>query len=201
MIMKPATTTVPINDILSSRWSGRAFDVQKKVSREQILSICEAGRWSPSCYGDEPWRVIVCDKFTDIPAWKLVFECLAEFNQKWVMNAQVILIVLSDTEFRRGGVNRWAQYDTGACAENICLQSTAIGLMAHQMGGFDSDKLIANFKIPDRFIPMSIIAIGYRSEEDVLEETYKILELAPRKRLPLGSTFFEGSWENPIIKV
>lgn len=200
MIKKFASTVVPVCELITLRWSARALDIQKPLSREQILSICEAGRWAPSCFGDEPWRVIVCDKFQNKPAWDLAFDCLGEWNQRWVINAPVMLIVLSDTEFRKSGANRWAQYDTGACAENICLQSSALGLMAHQMGGFDSDKVLANFKIPDKYTPMSIIAIGYRSEEDILEETYRKLELAPRKRLPLGSTFFDGRWENPILE-
>ena len=59
MQTKTASTQVDVHDIISRRWSCRAFDANKKVSREQIVSLLEAARWAPSCFGDEPWRYIV----------------------------------------------------------------------------------------------------------------------------------------------
>ena len=59
MLNKPAVTGPPIHDLLASRWSPRAFDAAKGVSRDQALALVEAARWAPSCFGDEPWRVIV----------------------------------------------------------------------------------------------------------------------------------------------
>jgi len=62
MLEKPAITQAPIHDLLAKRWSSRAFDKNKMLSRQDITSLLEAARWSPSCYGDEPWRFVVCDK-------------------------------------------------------------------------------------------------------------------------------------------
>ncbi|MGB8339861.1 MAG: nitroreductase family protein, partial [Burkholderiales bacterium] len=115
--MKPnkfATTLQPIHDLLAKRWSPRAFDANKKVSREQIISMLEAARWAPSCFGDEPWRYIVWDKNTGQAAWENAFACLDESNQKWVKNAPVILASLANSVFDHNGkTNRWAQHDTG----------------------------------------------------------------------------------------
>ncbi len=199
MLIKKAKTEVEIHQIIANRWSARAFDRDKAVSREQILSICEAGRWAPSCYGDEPWRFIVWDKNHNQIEYDKAFNCLGEWNQRWVKNAPVIIGVFSDDRFRKNSEpNRWAQYDTGSASENICLQAVALGLIAHQMGGFDEEKLKTAFEIPSNFRAMAMIAVGYQANESVLDEDLKKLEIADRFRRPIGTTFFDSNWNNPI---
>lgn len=199
MQTKTASTQVDVHDIIAKRWSCRAFDASKPVSREQIVSLLEAARWAPSCFGDEPWRFIVWDKNSDAAAWQKAFGCLGEWNQNWVKNAPVLLLSTANSLFRRdGSPNRWGQYDTGAAAENLCLQAVASGLMAHQMGGFDVEKTRSTFNIPEEFALMAMIAVGYQGEPEVLDDELKELELAARARTPLGVHFFEGDWGVPV---
>jgi nitroreductase len=199
MQTKTASTQVDVHDIIAKRWSCRAFDASKPVSREQIVSLLEAARWAPSCFGDEPWRFIVWDKNSDAAAWQKAFGCLGEWNQNWVKNAPVLLLSTANSLFRRdGSPNRWGQYDTGAAAENLCLQAVASGLMAHQMGGFDVEKTRSTFNIPEEFALMAMIAVGYQGEPEVLNDELKELELAARARTPLGVHFFEGDWGVPV---
>ncbi len=199
MLTKKAITSVEINNDLSKRWSCRAFDKDKKVSREQIIALCEAGRWAPSCFGDEPWRFIVFDKKYNESNYQKVFDCIGEWNQKWMKNAQVIILALSDKNFRKNGkTNRWAQYDTGTAVENIAIQAVTMGLMSHPIAGFDDVKVMKEFAIPDNFIPMSMLAIGYQADEDILEDEFKEAEIKNRFRRPLGENFFDGAWNKPI---
>lgn len=196
---KTAHTLEPVHDIIARRWSCRAFDANKPVSRAQILSLLEAARWAPSCFGDEPWRFIVWDKNSDRAAWEKAFHCLGEWNQNWVKNAPVLLAVTANSLFRKNGQpNRWGQYDSGAAAENLCLQAVAQGLMAHQMGGFDETKLRETYGIPAQYACMAMIAVGYQTEETVLNDELKQLETAPRSRTPLGVLFFENGWDQPV---
>jgi nitroreductase len=196
---KPATTQVPIHDVIANRWSGRAYDAAKPVRREQIVSLMEAARWAPSCYGDQPWRFIVWDKTADAASWQRGFECLAPGNQGWVQNAPVLVLTIADSLFGHNGhPNRWAQYDTGAAAENLCLQAEALGLMAHQMGGFDPDKARAAFNVPEQFTLMAMIAIGYAADPASFSPEVAERENAPRKRKALGEICFDGTWDKPI---
>jgi nitroreductase len=200
MIRKFAETSEPIDELLSKRWSPRAFDIKKQVSRKNIISICEAGRWAPSCFGDEPWRFMVWDIFHNPDTYQRAFSCIGEWNQKWVRTAPVIMASLADNIFRKNQEpNRWGQHDTGLATQNILLQSFSLGLVAHPLGGFDADKLKTEFNIPDRFTPMAFIAIGYQQETDVLEEEFAKTESKPRFRRPLGDNFFDSKWENGII--
>lgn len=195
----PAVTQTPINETIANRWSGRAFDATKAVSKEQIVSLCEAARWAPSCFGDEPWRFMVWDKNSNADAWQKAFDCLVPGNQEWVKNAPVLLLVCADTLFGHNQKpNRWAQYDTGAAAENLCLQAADLGLMAHQMGGFNVDAIREAFAIPEQFTLMAMVAVGYAGDANQLSDDLKARELAARKRKPLADLFFDSAWNQPI---
>jgi nitroreductase len=195
----PAVTQVTINETIANRWSGRAYDASKPVSKAQILSLCEAARWAPSCFGDEPWRFLVWDKNSNADGWQKAFDCLVPSNQTWVKNAPVLLLVCADTLFGHNQKpNRWAQYDTGAAAENLCLQAADLGLMAHQMGGFNADAAREAFAIPEQFTLMAMVAVGYAGDASQLPDDLKERELAPRKRKPVADLFFDSAWNKPI---
>ena len=93
-------------------------------------------------------------------------------------------------------LNRWAQYDTGAAAENICLQATSLGLKAHQMGGFDALKTKVLAAIPDDYDVMSFIAIGKSLQEIEYNDEQREREAAPRKRKPLEELYFINKWQD-----
>ena len=197
---KPATTRVPIHDLLAARWSPRAFDPTRTVTREQITALIEAARWAPSCFGDEPWRFLVWDRATDEAGWQRAFDCLSPGNQGWVKNVPLLFAAVASPAFDHNGKpNRWAQYDTGAASENLVLQAIVLGLAAHQMGGFDADKLRTEFGIPEGCTPLAMIAVGYQAAPALLaDDQQRAKELAPRARKPHETRFFAGKWGVPV---
>ena len=198
MFSKDIDTNAEIHELIAARWSWRAYDPDKLLDHEQITSLIEAARWAPSCFGDQPWRFIIFDKAANKDAWEQAYDCLAEGNQGWAVNAPLLLLACADSLMSKNGKpNRWGQYDTGAASENLCLQATALGLMAHQMGGFDKDKAREVFKIPEQFTPMAMIAIGYQLEESVIPEDMKEREYSERARNPVEKNFFSGNWDTP----
>ncbi len=195
-MQKPAITQQAIHELLANRWSGRAYDADQSVSKEQVVSLLEAARWAPSCFGDQPWRYVVCNKADNLQAWQAAFDCLVPGNQGWAVNAPVLLLICADTLFGHNDKpNKWAAYDTGAATENLCLQATALGLMAHQMGGFDADKARATFNVPERYQILAMVTVGYQASVDNLSGEVKERELAARSRKPLEELFFNGVWQ------
>jgi len=195
MLRKPAQTSRPIHDLLARRWSTRAFDAAKPVTREQLTTLLEAGRWAPSCNGDEPWRYLVWDRARDPEGFQKAFDCLSDNNKKWVKNVPLLMLSCAGSNFAATGKpNRWTQHDTGAASLSIALQADVLGLAVHQMGGFDAEKARAAFGIPAEYAPIAMIAVGYQAAPDVLDEETKKKELTPRARKPLGEKFFEGGW-------
>jgi nitroreductase len=199
MLHKKALTGVPIHELMAQRWSPRAYDASRPVSREQLLALLEAGRWAPSCNGDEPWRYLVWDRSSDAAGWQQAFDCLKPGNQAWCRNVPVLMLSCAGSVFSfNGNPNRWAQHDTGMASLSIALQAVALGLIAHQMGGFDADRARATFGIPAEYTPMAMIAVGYQAVPEVLDEDTRKKELAPRRRRPLEECFFAGSWGRPV---
>jgi nitroreductase len=199
MFSKKIETKATIHELIASRWSGRAYDSRKLLSREEIISLLEAARWAPSCYGDQPWRFIIFDKATNELAWKKALTCLLEGNREWAKNAPLLLLACADSLMsKNGNPNRWGQYDTGAATENLCLQAAALGLMAHQMGGFDADKAREAFDVPVQYELMAMITIGYQLPENEISEGMKDREYNERARNPIEDNFFDGTWDKPI---
>jgi nitroreductase len=200
MFEKRAETRVPITDLIARRWSGRAFDSDRRVAHETLLSLLEAARWAPSCFGDEPWRYMVWDRFQDPQHWSRAFECLAEGNRVWAKHAPLLMLATAAGTFGRDGrPNRWGAYDTGAASMSLALQATAIGLMVHQMGGFDAERIRQAFKIPESYACMAMIAVGYQLPEVRIPEDLKEREHAPRNRRPLAESFYSGEWGKPLV--
>jgi len=199
MLDRPATTTLPVHDLLKRRWSPRAFDPNRPVTREQLKVLLEAGRWAPSCNGDEPWRYLIWDKGRDPQGWQKAYDCLNENNKKWVKNVPLLMLSCAGSAFEATGKpNRWTQHDTGAASVSMALQAVAMGLVIHQMGGWDADKARAAFAIPPEYTPMAMIAVGYQASPDILDEETKAKEMRPRGRKPVVERFYEGGWGKGI---
>lgn len=193
---KPAVTRVNIHELIQMRWSPRAFDPNKPVSQHDLSALLEAARWAASCYNEQPWRFVVCDKTTNETAWQKAFGTLVEKNRRWAKNAPLMILSVAMEHFNHNGKpNRWAMYDTSA---NLCLQATALGLCVHQMGGFDADLAREAFKLPGNCQPMAMMAVGYQANIDALDNEFKAAETAERARVALDERFYTGSWDNGV---
>lgn len=140
MFSKPAHTKTDIHPLLQNRWSGRAFDANRAIEKEKIDALAEAARWAPSSMNAQPWRLTAIFR-EQMAIWTSVKECLAASNQTWADQAPMLLVIASETQFTDGKPNRWAAYDTGAAMMALSIEATHQGLMVHQMGGFNPERL------------------------------------------------------------
>jgi nitroreductase len=199
MLEKNAATSVPIHDLMTRRWSPRAYDIDRPVTRAQLASLLEAARWAPSCNGVEPWRYLVWDRTQDPEGFERAFDCLTESNKRWVKNAPLLLLSVASPDPLGGGrPNRYSQHDTGMASLSLALQAVALGLIAHQMAGYDVEKARTSFSIPADCMPMAMIAVGYQASPDVLDEETRKKDEVARRRKPLGERFFEGEWGKAV---
>lgn len=198
---KQAETSVPIHDVLSQRWSPRAFD-GRAVEPEKLRSLFEAARWAASSYNGQPWYFIVATK-DDPKNFKRILDSFVEFNQGWAKNAPVLALSVAGTKFEHNGEpNRHALHDVGQAAANLALQAAALGLQVHQMAGILPEKAREIFSIPEGYEPVAGIAIGYPGDPSSLPDQLRERENAPRARKPLKSFVFTGKWgeTSPIVK-
>lgn len=199
MSQKPALTDVDLHELISDRWSPRAFDANRMVEHEDLVTLLEAARWAPSCFNDQPWRFVVCDKGRGQASWSNLLNALAEKNQLWAKNAPVLILICADSQFQSNGKpNRWGQYDSGAAAISLALQATALGLVTHQMGGFDMDAARQALGVPEQFQPMAVMAVGYPGDINALDGVFREAESSPRQRADLNSRFYLSRWDEPV---
>jgi len=182
-----------IHELLARRWSPRAIDQERSVSKLVVQTLLEAARVAPSCFNEQPWRFLVFDG-EDAEALARARECLVEGNA-WARSAPLLLLsVAADKWEKDGSANRHAQNDVGLASENLALQAAALGFAAHFMAGFDADRARELFEIPEGFTPMAMIAIGYTAQPDTLPPKLRAREHAPRRRKPIDEIAFNGRW-------
>jgi nitroreductase len=188
----------PVHELIAKRQSGRAFS-PKPVDAANIGSLLEAARWASSCSNEQPWNFVVTKKAAaekDKPsAHERLLGCLVDFNIQWAQHAPVLILSVARLHFAASGKpNRHALYDVGQAAANLALEATALGLMAHQMAGFDAEKARIEFLIPAGHEPASVIAVGYPGDPASLPDKLREKELAPRQRKPQHDFVFWDAW-------
>mgnify|MGYP003390259746 FL=1 len=193
---KPADVTHPIHDLLRRRWSPRAF-ADTMVEPEKLQSLFEAARWAPSSSNEQPWHFIVGTK-ADPSAHDRLVACLKEGNRKWAFRAPVLILSVARLNFEDEGTpNRHAWHDTGMAALSLCLQATALGLVTHQMAGFEIEKARTDLGIPAGYEPVAMIAVGYPGAPASLPDYLRERELKPRERKAVTEFVSHGRWNGP----
>jgi nitroreductase len=193
---KPAPVQIPIHELLSRRWSPRAFDA-RPIEADKLRSLFEAVRWAPSSNNEQPWRFIVAGK-EQRPAYDRLLACLVEGNRTWASCAPLLVLSVARLNFEESGKpNRHALHDIGMATENLLLQATALDLAAHPMAGFNAEQARADLKIPSDYEPIAMIAVGYPGDPTILPDRLKQRELAARERDQASAFVFSGEWGQP----
>lgn len=189
-------TTTGVHDLIARRRSPRALDAMSDVTPAQIRRLLEAARWAPSFGNTQPARFLVGLRGDDTYAG--VLAALTERNRSWAHRAGALLVGLAVRRNAKGEVP-YAEYSTGLAAENLALQAVAEGLAAHQMAGFDADRVRRTFDVPTDVEPLVAIAVGTAADAEVLGEPRDVeRERAPRTRLPLSEIAYTGTWGEPL---
>jgi nitroreductase len=192
---KPAETQAPVHELIRERWSPLSFS-DRPLEPQRIVSLLEAARWAPSSYNGQPWSYLIATK--DQPEeFERLASCLVDGNS-WAKQAPLLILAVAATNFTHNGQpNRHAFHDVGLANENLVLQATSMGLVVHQMAGFQSDKARQLYGIPDGQVPLTMLAVGYAGETGDLPEALRKREALPRSRKPLKEQVFAGKWGQP----
>lgn len=190
---KPADIQFHIHELLSRRWSPRAF-ADQPVEREKIQSLLEAARWAPSSFNEQPWIFIIATSDHPGDHQKLI-SCLVEGNQVWAKRAPLLMLTVAKIHFDHNGqANLHAYHDVGLAVGNLVVQATAMDLAVHQMAGILPDNIRQCYSLPAGYEAVTGIAIGYQGDSTILPDSLREKELAPRSRKSLREFVFAGSW-------
>ena len=184
----------PIDKIFLNRWSPRAMSGEELTDTE-LFTLFEAARWAPSNNNEQPWRFIYAKR--DTKHFDKFFKILGEFNQLWTKNASVLICLVAKRTFTAKEppvLNRNNMSDSGSAWENLALQASVMGLVAHGMAGFNVEKARKDLKVPDDFDIVHMIAIGKHGPLSSIPERMQKSEV-PNSRRPVAESIFEGEFK------
>ena len=184
LVTKTASTAVPVHPLLAERWSPRAFDRAHELDDEALTALLEAARWAPSAANSQPWRFLVTHRGQQ--AHTRLLAALSPGNRIWAGTASALVLVAACTADDDGAPQPWALYDTGQAVAALIIQAQADGLAVHQMGGFDTAAVRAEFGLGDTLTPVVVVAVGRGDGAADLPEPLAARELAPRVRRPVS---------------
>jgi nitroreductase len=189
---KSAPADVPILEALRERWSPYAFS-DRPVENDKIRTLFEAARWAPSSFNEQPWRYVYATK-ADGKARERMESLLLPGNA-WAKNAFLLAVSFAKKTFTYNGKeNRHALHDTGAASASLAAQCPSLGLVAHQMAGFNVEEANALLGVSADFVAGSMIAVGYPGDPKDLDAKLQERENAPRERKSQKEFVFWGTF-------
>lgn len=173
-----------IEKLIEKRFSPYSFS-DKEIAKEDLIKLFDAARKSPSSYNEQPWTFIVGTK-TNIETYNKIYDTLVDGNKEWAKQASALILTAAANEFSKNGKENFhSKYDLGQAVAYLTLQATELDIYLHQMAGFSRGKAKENFNIPNDFTPITVIALGYKKEDE---------EKPGKGRKPINELVFENSF-------
>ena len=150
----PVTGERKVIDTILNRRSVREF-TDRLVSKDEINTILNAGRWAPSGLNNQPWRFIIVREKSAIMQ---LSECT--HYTKVVAGAPLLIAVYLDTE------NSYSHTKDvqaiGAAIQNMLLACCELGLGAVWLGEIlkQNEKVNSILNCPSKLELMAVLAIG-----------------------------------------
>ncbi len=163
------------------------------VPEETMERILSAAVLAPSCFNNQPWRFLAVSDEKELNRVKMH---LSEGNY-WAKKAPLVVLVLTKAELdcKLNDNREYALFDTGLAVQNLVLQATKEGLVAHPIAGFKPVEIKKEFEIPESYTLITLIVIGYPGDDTELSEKHKELEHSQRDRKPVETVVFRNAWK------
>jgi len=147
----------------------------ENMSDDELFTLFEAARWSPSTYNYQEWRFVYAKRNTT--HWESFLETIMPGNIEWSQKASVLVYVLSKKyELYKGKKVLLPTYtfDTGLATMALLLEASGRGFAAHAIAGFNYTKAAEVIEISNNtdYNLEVAIAIGKRlpKEKRVFKE-------------------------------
>ena len=172
----------------------RAFRAlsEKQVDEGVVSRLLTAATYAPSCFNSQPWRLMAVQEQEGL---EKIHSSLSDGNY-WAKKAPLIVVVATKISFdARLSDNRdYALLGCGLAAGNLLTQAMKAGLYAHPMAGFDPLVVKEQFAIPEDYIVIALVAVGYPGPLDGLSEKHVNAEKSERNRKPESEVICREQW-------
>lgn len=190
--------------LLAERRSYR-FITSEPLPAGTASRIVEAGTLSPSCFNNQPWRIVAAGNQegggVDGAALEALKATLSEGNA-WAKAAPLIIAIAvrASDDCRMDDGRDYALFDAGLCAMGMIVQAASEGLVAHPIAGYNPKKAKSALGIPADYVLATLLIVARRNsgdpgEDPVLSTSQKTAESGPRSRKPLAEVASFGHWD------
>ena len=167
-----------LSELIKNRQSILHF-TDKKVDREILTRVLEAGRLAPSAKNRQPWRFIVIDS----PSIKKRIE-VAAFGQEHVGQAPVIIASCStNIDYRMPNGQMSYPMDIAFSTAFMQLQAEAEGLGSCIVTTYDEQEVKDILTVPYSMRVVLLLLLGYAGEKPF-----------PASRKPFSSIVSFNHW-------
>lgn len=168
----------------------------RPLESEKVEALVEAMRLSASCNNNQPWRVTLCQGAEALPTIK---TALSKGNV-WATRAPLIMVISAKPpeDCQLSDKRDYFLFSTGLAVGQMELRATELGLICHPIAGYDPLKAKQILGIPEEYVVIAFVIVGYPSTDNsLLSDKQKSIELTRPERKPIGENFFLDKWGNP----
>ena len=155
-------------ELAQARQSDRSFEPGRKIDREVLERIIEAGRIAPSACNGQPWHFIVVTSDELLPQVARATSSLG--MNKFVKDASALVLITHESTnitSRLGcGIKDkdFPMMDLGIASAYITLAAEDEGIGSCILGWFDEKKIKQLTGMPEKKRLMLIVALGYAAK-------------------------------------
>lgn len=179
-------------EVIEKRRAYRGIS-EEPIAAEALKRIMTAATFAPSCFNKQPWRFVVAESEA---ARQKVRDNLVEGNY-WAKKAPAYVLVATkpDLDCELKDRREYALFDAGQGTMSLQYQAVHEGLIAHPIAGFKAKGLKEVFEIPDSYILITVIVLGYPGDASDLNEDHRQSEQSPRSRKAEEEVISYNSWD------
>lgn len=155
-------------ELAQARQSDRSFQPERKIDREVLERIIEAGRIAPSACNGQPWHFTVVTDDELLPQLARATSSLG--MNKFVKDASALVLITHEstniTSKLGCGIKDkdFPMMDLGIASAYITLAAEDEGIGSCILGWFDEKKIKQLTGIPEKKRLMLIVALGYAAK-------------------------------------
>jgi len=174
------------SQLVKERYSVRKFS-DRKIEPDTLKLILEAGKAAPTACNYQPQRILVLDSEENLAKLKICTP--------YHFHAPMALLICYDTAVswkRSYDQEDMGPVDASIVTTQMMLQAAELGLGTTWVGHFDPTAIRESFHIPEAFIPVALLPLGYPREDSVPHPLHE-------KRYDLDHTVFFNSFPDTAI--
>ena len=154
------------------------------ITRDEVDTVLEAARWSPSAGNSQPWAFVVAVRADD--THERLVPYLARSSAGWATTASLLVVNLAhrfveDTDWE---YSEFALYDLGQAVAHMTLQAQSLGFASRQFRAFDKDGITREFAVPPHWEVMTMTALGRPAPDVGRVAPERQVDVVPRVRRP-----------------